>query len=94
MKEKIEKILSNILLEIGKELETDVFKNINEETMIYDNLDSMAVLDFILEIEDAFQKEFGRYIQVADEMTMDSKQTPLKSFGTTVDMLLIKVQNG
>ncbi len=40
---------------------------------IYDNLDSMALLDFILEVEDSLQKEFGKYIQIADETTMDSK---------------------
>jgi acyl carrier protein len=94
VKEKIKIILFDILKEMGEELEIETFKNINEQTAIYDKLDSMALLDFILEVEDALQKTFGRYIQIADETTMDRKSTPLKSLNSTIEMILTKVQNG
>ena len=94
MKEKIRAILLDTLKEIGEELEIDRFETIDDNTAIYDNLDSMALLDLILEIEDSLQKEFGRYIQIADEKSMDRELTPLKSVESAVDMILSKVENG
>ncbi len=94
MEEKIKNILFSVLQEIGKELEIEVLKQVDEGTDIYDNLDSMALLDFILEVEDGLQKEFGRYIQIADETTMDAELTSLKNIDSAIEMILAKVQNG
>lgn len=94
MEEKIKNILSGALQEIGEELEIEALKQVDEETEIYNNLDSMALLDFILEVEDGLQKEFGRYIQIADETTMDAELTSLKNINSAIEMILLKVNNG
>jgi len=45
----------------------------------------------IVEIEDLLQKEFGKYIQIADENSMNVEQTIFKTIASTIDGILEKV---
>jgi len=76
----MKKLIEDALREINEDLESKELENITDETPIFEILDSMAILDLILELESRLQKKYGKYIQIADETIMDSKKTPFKTF--------------
>ena len=87
----MEILLKEAIKEINEDLEIIEFENITNNIKIFENIDSVAVLDLILEIEDRLQKKYGRYIQIADDKTMDVANTPFKDFKTLVVYLEEKV---
>jgi acyl carrier protein len=74
---------------INEELHIAALEDIDDDTEIFTQLDSVAVLDLILEIEDLLQEKYGRYIQIADDKVMDASQTSFKTFKT----LLLHVED-
>jgi len=87
----MKQLLKDALKEINEDLELKELENITDETALFDILDSVAVLDLILEIEDRLQDKYGKYIQIADDKTMDSQNTPFKTFASLVEYVEGKV---
>ena len=87
----MKELLKDAIQEINEDLEIVEFENITDDTKIFENIDSVAVLDLILEIEDRLQKRYGKYIQIADDKTMDTINTPFKDFKTLLSHLEEKV---
>jgi len=73
--------------EVNKELEIEELKNLKDDTPIFELLDSMAILDLVLELEDRLQQKYSRYIQIADDKTMDVLHTPFKTLKTLLEYL-------
>ena len=88
----IREIILESLVEINKEFKNIELMNITNETLIFDHLDSMGVLDLIIEIENKIQIQFGSYIQIADDSVMDEIETPFKTLSTLIDFIEIKVK--
>jgi len=84
-------LLIDAIKEINKELEIEELKEIKDDTPIFELLDSMAILDLVLEIEDRLQQKYSRYIQIADDKTMDALNSPFKTFKTLLDYVESKV---
>ncbi len=78
-------LLIGAIKEINEDLEIEELEEIEDDTPIFELLDSMAVLDLILEIENRLQEKYSRYIQIADDKTMDAINTPFKTFETLLD---------
>jgi hypothetical protein len=76
------KIIQKSLIEINKDLELEEFYTISSFTPIYELIDSISLLDLILELEANIKLAYNRYIQVADEFSMDDEKTPFKTVGT------------
>ncbi|RKZ77306.1 MAG: hypothetical protein DRN27_09005 [Thermoplasmata archaeon] len=91
MRDRIKDIVFQALKELNAELEINIFDELSENTAIYENLESINLLDLIVEIEDLLQKEFGKYIQIADENSMNVEQTIFKTIASTIDGILEKV---
>ena len=87
----IKDIVLKAVKSVNKELKNKDLKVVSEETILFEKLDSMAILDLILEIEDNIQKEYGKYIQVADDTMMDAIKTPFKTVGTLIEFIEVKV---
>ena len=87
----IKDIVFEAVKSVNKELKNKDLEVISEETILFERLDSMAILDLILEIEGSIQVEYGRYIQVADDTMMDAIKTPFKTVGTLVEFIEGKV---
>ncbi len=83
----IESIVYSAIEKINQDLESEVLKNPTNETLLFSELDSMAVLDLILELEEALQDIKGEYIQIASQDTMDPNKTPFKSVGSTIEYI-------
>lgn len=88
-------MIKNIILEsvalINEELEHEALDKVNEQTLLFEALDSIAVLDLILELESRLETEYGCYIQVADEKSMDAINTPFKTVATLTNFLEQKI---
>ncbi len=83
----IKDIVFKAVKSVNKELKNKDLEVVSEETILFERLDSMAILDLILEIEGSMQAEYGRYIQVADDTMMDAVKTPFKTVGTLVEFI-------
>tara|TARA_B100000787_G_C15961773_1_gene193525 strand:- start:198 stop:488 length:291 start_codon:yes stop_codon:yes gene_type:complete len=91
----IRTIVLDSLMDINKGLAISEFKNIVDQTLIFDNLDSIGVLDLIIEIESKLQQSYGEFIQIADETIMDEVKTPFKTLSSLIDFVekKVKLQN-
>jgi acyl carrier protein len=84
-------LLIDAIKEINKDLEIKDLENIKDETPLFDILDSMAILDLVLEIENRLQQKYSKYIQIADDKTMDALNTPFKTFKILLEYVEGKV---
>ncbi len=91
----IRSIVLDSLIDINKGLNSSEFKNIVDQTLIFENLDSIGVLDLIIEIESKLQQSYGEFIQIADETIMDEVKTPFKTLSSLIDFVekKVKLQN-
>lgn len=69
----MEEILKRAIKEV-KDIEID------ENTNLLEELDSVGVLELILELENQLQSKYNRYIQVANEFSMDKEQSPFTNY--------------
>ena len=88
----IREIILESLEEVNKELKSIEFFDIKNETLIFDNMDSMAVLELIIEIENKIQLQYGKFIQIADDTIMDEMETPFKTLSSLIEFVEIKVK--
>lgn len=72
----------------------EVFTAIDENSEIFGNLESVDVLELIVELEDQLQAKLGRYIQIADENTMNAELTPFKTLSSLIEFVNDKVKHG
>ena len=84
-------LLIDAIKEINEDLEIEELKEIKDDTPIFELLDSMAILDLVLEIEDRLQQKYSRYIQIADDKTMDVLHSPFRTFKTLLEHIEDKV---
>jgi acyl carrier protein len=91
LKNIIEKIVSDAIEEINIDLEIEELNSISNDTKLFDLLDSLGTLDLVIELESRLQQEFGRYIQVANDTTMDKDKTDFDTYQSLVEYLIKKV---
>ena len=85
MKEKIQNIIIQALKNLADELENPQLQNPDLQTKIYGsegNLDSLALVSFITDIEEMVDNEFNTNITLADEKAMSSRNSPFKDVST------------
>lgn len=85
MQEKIQNIIIQALKNLADELENPQLQNPDLQTKIYGsegNLDSLALVSFITDIEEMVDNEFNTNITLADEKAMSSRNSPFKDVST------------
>lgn len=85
MEEKIQNIIMQALKNLADELENPEIENPNVQTKIYGNegnLDSLALVSFITDVEEMIDLEFNTTITLADEKAMSSRNSPFKDVET------------
>lgn len=78
----LEKIILDAIENINQNLNIEELENIDENTALFELLDSLGTLDLILELESSLEDVMGNYIAVASEESMDAKNTPFKTIFT------------
>lgn len=85
MQEKIQNIIIQALKNLADELENPRLQNPDAQTKIYGsegNLDSLALVSFITDVEEMIDSEFDTNITLADEKAMSSRNSPFKDVST------------
>lgn len=85
MQEKIQNIIIQALKNLADELENPQLQNPDLQTKIYGsegNLDSLALVSFITDVEEMVDNEFNTNITLADEKAMSSRNSPFKDVST------------
>lgn len=90
--ENIEKIIFNALKNLADELENNELKNPTRETKIYGidgNLDSLALVSFIADLEESLSEAWGGVaVVLADEKAMSLRNSPFRDVETLTKYII------
>tara|TARA_B100000212_G_C27069618_1_gene403343 strand:- start:122 stop:421 length:300 start_codon:yes stop_codon:yes gene_type:complete len=89
---KISKLVHQALLNIVDDLEIDLEEEINGNSNILEVLDSMDVVNLIMETEGIMESEYGKYIPLANEETFDLEMSPLLTFNGWVEHIVSMIK--
>lgn len=73
-------LMLSVFENLKDELNVIIEEEITESTNIFEILDSMDIVNFIMEAESLLEKELGFYIPLANEETFDAQKSPLLSY--------------
>ena len=80
-------IILKAIKDVNEQLQIEELENVDDETPLFELLDSLGTLDLILEIEFSLEICTGNYIAVANEESMDKNNTPFKTIVTLENYL-------
>lgn len=81
MQEKIQTLIYHALQNLADELEKPELQNPTPQTKIYGengNLDSLALVSFIADVEELIEQEFNQNIILANEKAMSLRNSPFR----------------
>ena len=81
----IEQIIINALTNLADELESEDLRNPNKDTKIYGidgNLDSLALVSLIADLESELSEKLNINIVLADEKAMSMRNSPFRDVAT------------
>jgi len=86
-------IILNAISNINKELKIKELEMLNNETKLFELLDSLGTLDLILELEALLEEETGQYVAIANEYSMDASRTPFKNLTRLESYVQERIEN-
>ncbi|EAJ7529402.1 Uncharacterised protein [Campylobacter jejuni subsp. doylei] len=96
MKEKIQTLIINALLNYGNDYEIEELKSVNSETKLYNGLggclDSLALVSLISDLEEILSEEFKKDIILADEKMMSLRNSPFKDVQTLAQYIASQIK--
>lgn len=84
----VETIVLRALKELGESTENEGLMNPNPTTRLFGKrglLDSLGMINLILELEEALFEEYEVNIVIADEKALSQKRSPFKDVNSLVD---------
>ncbi|PAF43782.1 acyl carrier protein [Helicobacter sp. 11S03491-1] len=94
MKEKIQNLIYKSLQNLSDELENQALKTPHEQTKIYGeggNLDSLALVSLISDLETLLDDELNISITLADEKAMSQRNSPFRDVQSLSEYILESV---
>lgn len=88
--QKIGVLIFSALGDLAEELNKPDLKEANADAPLFGpggNLDSLALVQLIAEIESRVSEEFGKDIAIADERAMSRSRSPFRTVATLRDYL-------
>lgn len=82
--ENLDTLLSTALATVAENLDTNDFEAVTNSTDVFNNVDSFAIVDLMLETEMLLEDKLGRYVTLADESVFDAEKSPLLRWETWV----------
>jgi acyl carrier protein len=95
MDKEIELIIIELLKKIGSEKNMLSLLEIDNETKLYGregNLDSLSLVRFAIELEEAIYEKYELSISIVDDRAMSQSSSPFKSVGTLKAYILELVE--
>jgi acyl carrier protein len=90
MRDAIIKVISSTLKDLNEDLQKEELNNPGAQTYIYGrrgNLDSLALVSLIADLEGKISCEFGNDIILADERAMSQANSPFKTVGNLAEYI-------
>lgn len=91
---ELKKIIATSIENVNRDLRIPELDDLNEETPLFEYLDSLGTLDLILELENNLRDIYGTYIAVANEESMDYHKTPFRTIQTLETFLQQRIDDG
>lgn len=88
---KIENLVLSTLREFIKENDLELVGELNTDTRLIGSsgfLDSMDLVSFIVDLEEAINDEFSLEIELANDSTMSNRTSPFVNVSTLSDYIL------
>ncbi len=76
----IEQVLRNVLDKVLASVDAPGLQPLTGESNLIENLDSLTIVDMLLEAEMQLEKATGRYLTLADETIFDASKSPLRTW--------------
>ena len=89
----LREIILEAIKNINEELNIEELKSVDDNTPLFELLDSLGTLDLILELEASLEDATGCYIAVANEESMDAKNTPFQTIVTLEKFLQKRIED-
>jgi len=80
----IEAVLKEALYNILSSVEAPGLNVLRADSDLFCNLDSLSIVDMLLEAEMLLEAATGRYVTLADETIFDASRSPLRSWTSWV----------
>jgi hypothetical protein len=84
---QISKVALQAFANLKDELDVTIDIEIDDATNILELLDSMDIVNLIMETEVLIEAKIGDYVALANEATFDADVSPLLSFGKWVSYI-------
>ena len=91
MKEKIENIVINAVIEIGKDKENSNLVSANKSTRLYGrdgNLDSLSLIRLAISIEENLSDELDLEVSIVDDKAMSQTRSPFRDVQSLIDYIV------
>ena len=90
LKEKIEKLIVEAVLELNKDIKKSELHSPNKETKLYGGnatLDSLSLVGLIVDVEERISDELDMDIVLADERAMSRTSSPFRTVETLANYI-------
>ena len=81
--------------ELNEELEYESLNNISDTTPIFggdDGIDSLSLVRLVVELEGSVEQQLGVHVALADEKAMSMRNSPYRSVGSLVELIVAQVE--
>ncbi len=92
--EKIIKAIYDAIDEVNEQLSKEQRLSKELNTVLFGNLDSLGLMNFIVVVEQNIEKLFGVTINLSDEKTISQEQNPLADVQTLIDYITSLLEGG
>lgn len=90
---EVNSVLLQAFFNIKTELNVDISVEIEDSTNIFDVLDSMDIVNLIMETESLLEVKLGYYLPLANEETFDAEKSPLLSYKSWLQFIFTLINN-
>jgi acyl carrier protein len=95
MRDKAFGLVKAAIEELNEELEYETLENISDTTPVFggdDGIDSLSLVRLVVELEGAVEQQFNVHVALADEKAMSMRNSPYRSVGSLVNLIVDRVE--
>jgi hypothetical protein len=80
----LEEWLKEALRRVNENVQAPGLDPVGPDTNVFDQVDSMTIVDLLLETESLLEEKTGEYVPLADETIFDASASPLRKWSDWV----------
>ncbi len=79
-----EEVMKEALRRVNENVGSPDLEAVGPDTNVFDQVDSMTIVDLLLETETLLEEKTGNYVPLADETIFDASASPLRRWSDWV----------